>query len=231
MDDAQADRAAFDTAERLLGAPLVLPLGPGEPPSGADFRRLATRHTFGDSWTRTGLDLRSRALVSVTIAATLGAREPLRSQLRIALSNGSPRQRSLTCSFTWRRTPAPPERSTATRSRWRSSRKPRAPSSRPDPQAGAGREPYRAVRCPAGAGASGGARAERQPGRTRAARRLGAAALLRVAVVCNIPVACNRATADFMISSPLMGHSHQGQDPASGQAHHNQAALRVARAG
>ena len=88
MDDAQADRAAFDTAERLLGAPLVLSLGPGEPPSGADFRWLAIRHTFGDSWTRTGLDLRSRALVSVTIAATLGTREPLRGQLRIALNNG-----------------------------------------------------------------------------------------------------------------------------------------------
>ena len=43
-------------------------------------------------------------------------------------------------------------------------------------------------------------------------------ALLRVAVVCNIPVACNRATADFMISSPLMGRIHQGWDPASGQA-------------
>jgi 4-carboxymuconolactone decarboxylase len=88
MDDAHDDRAAFAAAERLLGAPLVLPLGPGEPPSGADFRWLATRHTFGDSWTRTGLDLRSRALVSVTIAATLGTLEPLRGQLRIALNNG-----------------------------------------------------------------------------------------------------------------------------------------------
>ena len=43
-------------------------------------------------------------------------------------------------------------------------------------------------------------------------------ALLRVAVVCNIPVACNRATADFLISSPLMGRIHHGWDPASGQS-------------
>lgn len=34
-------------------------------------------------------------------------------------------------------------------------------------------------------------------------------ALLRVAVVWNIPVACNRATADFMISSPLMDEAYQ----------------------
>ena len=138
MDDAQADRAAFDTAERLLGAPLVLPLGPGEPPSGADFRRLATRHTFGDSWTRTGLDVRSRALVSVTIAATLGTREPLRGQLRIALNNGVTKDEIVDLFIHLEAYAGPPERSTATRSRWRSSRKLWAPSRRPGPQAGPG---------------------------------------------------------------------------------------------
>ena len=34
-------------------------------------------------------------------------------------------------------------------------------------------------------------------------------ALLRLAVVWNIPVACNRASADFMISSPLMGSAYE----------------------
>ncbi len=38
-------------------------------------------------------------------------------------------------------------------------------------------------------------------------------ALLRIAVVWNIPVACNRATADFMISSPLMSGVYQRQQP------------------
>jgi len=34
-------------------------------------------------------------------------------------------------------------------------------------------------------------------------------ALLRVAVVWNIPIACNRATADFLISSPLMREPYE----------------------
>jgi len=33
-------------------------------------------------------------------------------------------------------------------------------------------------------------------------------ALLRLAVVWNIPIACNRASADFMISSPLMNEDY-----------------------
>jgi methylglyoxal synthase len=34
-------------------------------------------------------------------------------------------------------------------------------------------------------------------------------ALLRIAVVYNVPIACNRASADFMLSSPLMGEEYQ----------------------
>src|SRR6266545_5978681 len=38
-------------------------------------------------------------------------------------------------------------------------------------------------------------------------------ALLRIAVVWNIPVACNRASADFIISSPLMSGAYQHLTP------------------
>jgi len=38
-------------------------------------------------------------------------------------------------------------------------------------------------------------------------------ALIRLAVVWNIPVACNRATADFLISSPLMTSDYERRLP------------------
>jgi 4-carboxymuconolactone decarboxylase len=82
---------ALDTAEKLLGFRLERFLGdtPGEPPNAADFKRIATVHAFGDAWPRNEyLDTPTRALVSVTIAASLGVLEPLRGQLRIALNSG-----------------------------------------------------------------------------------------------------------------------------------------------
>jgi methylglyoxal synthase len=40
-------------------------------------------------------------------------------------------------------------------------------------------------------------------------------ALLRIAVVYNVPIACNRATADFMLSSPLMREDYRRSLPLS----------------
>jgi methylglyoxal synthase len=37
-------------------------------------------------------------------------------------------------------------------------------------------------------------------------------ALLRIAVVYNIPIACNRATADFVLSSPLINQEYRGTE-------------------
>ena len=38
-------------------------------------------------------------------------------------------------------------------------------------------------------------------------------ALLRIAVVWNVPIACNRATADYLISSPLLDSDYQSYVP------------------
>jgi 4-carboxymuconolactone decarboxylase len=82
---------ALDEAERMLGFRLERFLGTAdtEPSNAEDFKRMATIQAFGAAWPRTEfLDTRTRALVSVAIAATLGVLEPLRGQLRIALNNG-----------------------------------------------------------------------------------------------------------------------------------------------
>lgn len=87
----EAYERALDEAARRLGIRLEQFLEPtsAEPANAADFKRIATVHAFGDAWPRTEhLDPRSRALVSVAIAATLGVGEPLRGQLRIALHSG-----------------------------------------------------------------------------------------------------------------------------------------------
>ena len=51
-------------------------------------------------------------------------------------------------------------------------------------------------------------------------------ALLRIAVVYNVPIACNRASADFIVSSPLMSelrataHRLQAPDPPGASDRH-----------
>ena len=111
--DASADRA-FEKAPSCWANASTCHSDKGDPAIGNDSRRLTTQHTFGDSWSRPGLDLRTKALISVTIAATLGTRDPVRGQLRIALNNGVTQTRSSNCSSISRHTPERHEHPTAT---------------------------------------------------------------------------------------------------------------------
>ena len=43
-------------------------------------------------------------------------------------------------------------------------------------------------------------------------------ALLRIAVVHNVPIACNRATADFLLSSPLLNGPYERMGTAAERA-------------
>src|SRR5215212_9387967 len=54
----------------------------------ADFQDLITRYTWGEIWTRPGLDLRTRRLLVIATMIALGRWEELRLHVRAALSEG-----------------------------------------------------------------------------------------------------------------------------------------------
>jgi methylglyoxal synthase len=52
-------------------------------------------------------------------------------------------------------------------------------------------------------------------------------ALLRIAVVYNVPIACNRATADFILSSPLMREDYRRQMSVDEESARRSGELRI----
>ncbi|MER7409698.1 MULTISPECIES: 4-carboxymuconolactone decarboxylase [Streptomyces] len=54
----------------------------------ADFQHLATRYAWGEIWTRTGIDRRTRSVVTLTALAARGHHEELAAHTRAALRNG-----------------------------------------------------------------------------------------------------------------------------------------------
>jgi 4-carboxymuconolactone decarboxylase len=62
--------------------------GPSGPQLPEDFRAMTTEHLFGDVWSRPGLELRDRSMITVTTLAALGRDPQLRVHLRGALNVG-----------------------------------------------------------------------------------------------------------------------------------------------
>ena len=51
-------------------------------------QELVTRHAWGNTWQREGLDLRTRSIVTVSMLVALGRMHELRIHVRGALNNG-----------------------------------------------------------------------------------------------------------------------------------------------
>lgn len=80
-----------EDARRAAGLEVLARLFGGEPaPSAASaaLMELSTAHLFGEVWTRPGLSLRDRELVTLSVIAALGRERQLRLHLRGALNAG-----------------------------------------------------------------------------------------------------------------------------------------------
>ncbi len=54
----------------------------------APLQELVTRHAWGNTWQREGLDLRTRSIVTVSMLIALGSTQELKAHVRGALTNG-----------------------------------------------------------------------------------------------------------------------------------------------
>lgn len=57
-------------------------------PFTAPLQELVTRHAWGNTWQRDGIDLRTRSIVTVSMLVALGRTHELRTHVRGALNNG-----------------------------------------------------------------------------------------------------------------------------------------------
>lgn len=54
----------------------------------APLQELVTRHAWGNTWQRSGIDLRTRSIVTVSMLVALGRMHELKVHVRGALNNG-----------------------------------------------------------------------------------------------------------------------------------------------
>lgn len=88
MSEEQARPSGAQVRRRVLGDAYVDRAAATRDPFMAEFYQLSTEHAWGAVWTRPGLELKQRSLVSVSALAALGRSHELRIHLNGALNNG-----------------------------------------------------------------------------------------------------------------------------------------------
>lgn len=82
------DDKGLATRRAVLGDAYVDAALAAASPFTAPLQELVTRHAWGNTWQRPGIDLRTRSLVTVSMLVALGRMHELKIHVRGALNNG-----------------------------------------------------------------------------------------------------------------------------------------------
>jgi 4-carboxymuconolactone decarboxylase len=81
-------QAGLATRRAVLGQDYVQAALDKATPFNEPLQELVTRHAWGNTWQRKGIDLRTRSIVTVSMLIALGRMHELKIHVRGALNNG-----------------------------------------------------------------------------------------------------------------------------------------------
>jgi 4-carboxymuconolactone decarboxylase len=81
-------QAGLATRRAVLGRDYVQAALEKATPFNEPLQELVTRHAWGNTWQRKGIDLRTRSIVTVSMLVALGKMHELKIHVRGALNNG-----------------------------------------------------------------------------------------------------------------------------------------------
>ena len=81
-------QAGLKTRRKVLGDAYVDAAMDRSTPFTAPLQELVTKHAWGNTWQREGIDLKTRSIVTVSMLVALGKTHELKIHVRGALNNG-----------------------------------------------------------------------------------------------------------------------------------------------
>jgi 4-carboxymuconolactone decarboxylase len=88
MDEKQRNENGMKMRRKVLGDAYVDRTMKNVNPFNEEFQEMITRHAWGEIWTRPGLPLHNRSLITLAMLIALKQTDELRLHLRGALNNG-----------------------------------------------------------------------------------------------------------------------------------------------
>jgi len=88
MDEEQRYAKGLEVRRAVLGDQYVNRALDSKNPFSAEFQEMITRHAWGEIWTRPGLPLHTRSLITIAMIIALNREAELRLHLRAAANNG-----------------------------------------------------------------------------------------------------------------------------------------------